>query len=281
MLGLRRLALGSLRGRAGSVPCRLARPRVLPPGGRPHRGTTELVSRSPANCSNAATTPCGSSARRRSRPHDLPTRARQALRHTDAPRPAPNKPLPPRSRGRPAEPAWHTSFNHSLTAMQSPKRSFNPPRSRASPCSSRLPTPKTRTTAYCYRSCSTAAKATRSCSCSTPTRSRSSPAPKSHTTSPSASTANLRRTCSSQEKANADGSVGRDEPTGRPLSKRSNRKQRKWSLASSALPERRATEAKAPVHAGSGGERACVERSAVLFADRVESSRFARKVGVS
>ncbi len=61
---------------------------------------TARACRSRASCSSAATTRCASSARRRWHPHELP-RARQALRHTDAPRPAPGKLLPPRPRGRP------------------------------------------------------------------------------------------------------------------------------------------------------------------------------------
>ena len=61
---------------------------------------TAHACRSRANCSSAATTRCASSARRRSHPHDLP-RARQAPRHTDAPRPAPGILLPPRPRGPP------------------------------------------------------------------------------------------------------------------------------------------------------------------------------------
>ncbi|MGZ6576641.1 MAG: IS110 family RNA-guided transposase [Solirubrobacteraceae bacterium] len=54
-----------------------------------------------ANCSSAATTRYASSARRPCNPHD-PAGARQALRHTDAPRPAPGTLLPPPSRGRPS-----------------------------------------------------------------------------------------------------------------------------------------------------------------------------------
>jgi Transposase IS116/IS110/IS902 family len=53
-----------------------------------------------ASCSSAATTRSASSARRRCSPHEA-VRARQALRHADAPRPAPGPLLPPRSRGRP------------------------------------------------------------------------------------------------------------------------------------------------------------------------------------
>jgi AAA ATPase domain len=56
--------------------------------------------RSRASCSSVPTTRCVSSARRHSNRHDLP-RARQALTHTDAPRPAPGTLLPPRSRRRP------------------------------------------------------------------------------------------------------------------------------------------------------------------------------------
>ena len=57
---------------------------------------TARACRSRASCSSAATTRCASSARRRSHPHELPG-ARQAPRHTDAPRPAPGMLLPPRS----------------------------------------------------------------------------------------------------------------------------------------------------------------------------------------
>jgi transposase len=56
--------------------------------------------RSLAGCSSAATTRCQRSARRRSSPHEL-LRARQALHHADAPRPAPGSLPPPRPRGRP------------------------------------------------------------------------------------------------------------------------------------------------------------------------------------
>ena len=61
---------------------------------------TGRVCRLPASCSSAATTRCASSARRHSRPHELP-RARQAPNHTDAPRPAPDLSLPPPPGGRP------------------------------------------------------------------------------------------------------------------------------------------------------------------------------------
>jgi hypothetical protein len=54
--------------------------------------------RSRANCSSAATTRCATSGRRRCNPRDLPPTARHALRHPDAPRPAPGKLLPPPSR---------------------------------------------------------------------------------------------------------------------------------------------------------------------------------------
>jgi hypothetical protein len=63
-------------------------------------GTTAPVWRCRASCSSAATTRCASSVRRHWHPHDLPG-ARQALRHPDAPRPAPGSLLPSRSRGRP------------------------------------------------------------------------------------------------------------------------------------------------------------------------------------
>ena len=83
-----------------------------PGGGRPARiaattsrrrsgsAVTARACRSRASCSSAATTRCASSARRHWPPHDLPP-ARQALRHTDAPRPAPGRLPPPRPRGRP------------------------------------------------------------------------------------------------------------------------------------------------------------------------------------
>jgi hypothetical protein len=59
------------------------------------------ASRSHANCSSAATTPSESSARMHCSPHE-PDRARAALHHTDATRPAPGKLLPPPSGGRPS-----------------------------------------------------------------------------------------------------------------------------------------------------------------------------------
>ena len=76
-------------------------PRLLP-AGRPNvSAATARACRSRANCSSAATTPCQSSASRHWHPHDLP-RARQALRHTDAPRPAPDMtPAATHLRGRP------------------------------------------------------------------------------------------------------------------------------------------------------------------------------------
>jgi hypothetical protein len=69
---------------------------------RPQSGSAATAPAWPSrgSSSSAATTPCASSARRRSCPPDLPG-ARQALNHTDAPRPAPEDPLPPPSRGRP------------------------------------------------------------------------------------------------------------------------------------------------------------------------------------
>jgi transposase len=51
-------------------------------------GANRASCRSPASCSSAAITRCASSARRHLCPHEA-VRARQALRHTDAPRPAP------------------------------------------------------------------------------------------------------------------------------------------------------------------------------------------------
>jgi Transposase IS116/IS110/IS902 family len=83
------------------------------PAGPPHpttpttsrrpRGSaaTARAWRSPASCSNAATTPCANSARRRWRPHDHRS-ARAALTHADAPRPAPGMLLPPPPGGRPS-----------------------------------------------------------------------------------------------------------------------------------------------------------------------------------
>ena len=61
---------------------------------------TARACRSRASCSSAHTTRSASSARTRSRPHDLPG-ARTALTHTDVSRPAPDMLLPPRQRGRP------------------------------------------------------------------------------------------------------------------------------------------------------------------------------------
>ena len=71
------------------------RPRVLPGDEASGSAVTARACRSRASSSSAATTRCASSARRRSHPHDLP-RARKALTHTDAPRPAPGSLLPPR-----------------------------------------------------------------------------------------------------------------------------------------------------------------------------------------
>ena len=64
-------------------------------------GATAPASRSLANYSNAAFTPCANSARRHSSRHDDQL-VRAALTHTDAPRPAPCRLLPPRPRGRPS-----------------------------------------------------------------------------------------------------------------------------------------------------------------------------------
>src|SRR3954470_7280043 len=61
---------------------------------------TVPASRSRASCSSAATTPCASSATRRFSPREN-GRARAALTHSDAPRPAPGIVLSPRQRGRP------------------------------------------------------------------------------------------------------------------------------------------------------------------------------------
>ncbi len=79
-----------------------AAPLTMPTTPRRPSGSVATGPASPlrANCSNAATTPCANSARRPSNPHDL-ARARQALRHPDAPRPAPGKLLPPPASGRP------------------------------------------------------------------------------------------------------------------------------------------------------------------------------------
>jgi transposase len=83
------------------------------PAGAPHPTTsttskprlgsaaTAPASRSRANCSSAATTHSATSARKHSNPHEL-AGARQALRHPDAPRPAPGMLLPPPTRGRPS-----------------------------------------------------------------------------------------------------------------------------------------------------------------------------------
>ena len=69
---------------------------------RPHGwAATAPVSRSRANCSSAATTPCASSTRRPLSPHDRRP-ARAALHHPDASRPAPGMLLPPPPRGRPS-----------------------------------------------------------------------------------------------------------------------------------------------------------------------------------
>jgi hypothetical protein len=62
---------------------------------------TEPASRSHANCSSAATTPCASSARTPSHQHDH-LGARETLIHPDAPRPVPGRLLPPPRGGRPA-----------------------------------------------------------------------------------------------------------------------------------------------------------------------------------
>ena len=67
------------------------------PGGL---GTTAHACRSRASCSSAASTPCASSARRHSHPHDLPG-ARQALRHTDRRGRLPACSCPPPPGGRP------------------------------------------------------------------------------------------------------------------------------------------------------------------------------------
>jgi len=63
-------------------------------------GATARACRSRESCSSAPTTRCASSVRRHWHPHEL-AGARQAPRHTDAPRPAPEDSLPPRPRGRP------------------------------------------------------------------------------------------------------------------------------------------------------------------------------------
>ena len=80
--------VGRFPGRPGRQTTGEPRPRVLrrPPSGS---AATAPACRSRASCSSAPTTRCASSASRHSpHPHDLP-RARTALTHTDAPRPAP------------------------------------------------------------------------------------------------------------------------------------------------------------------------------------------------
>ena len=76
--------------RPGAAPTATTTPR--PPSAS---AATAPASRSRASCSSAATTPCASSARRRWHPPEPPRCARQALTHTDAPRPAPRMLLPP------------------------------------------------------------------------------------------------------------------------------------------------------------------------------------------
>ena len=86
-------------------------------------GATAPALRSRASCSNAAITPCATSARRRSSPHDLLSCA-HAPCHADAPRPAPGILLPPRPRGRPpkTERPHRTSpsGNHTPFTIMSP-----------------------------------------------------------------------------------------------------------------------------------------------------------------
>ena len=70
------------------------------------------------------------SARKRCKPHDLAT-ARQALRHPDAPRPAPGKLLPPPARGRPSSterPQRLPQRDHPPSNIMSPARSQPPGR---------------------------------------------------------------------------------------------------------------------------------------------------------
>jgi hypothetical protein len=95
---------------------------------RPPNGSaaTAPAWRSHASCSNAATTPSASCARRRSSPHEL-LRARRALTHTDAPRPAPRLLLPPppvdgleRPSGRNASPSGITPSNILSPARNQP-----------------------------------------------------------------------------------------------------------------------------------------------------------------
>ena len=99
--GTASVALGAVRSRPVRPPAKLARPRLLQRRPRSGSVATAPACRSRANCSSAATTRCASSARRPCNPHDL-TGARQALHHTDAPRPAPAKLLPPPQSGRPS-----------------------------------------------------------------------------------------------------------------------------------------------------------------------------------
>jgi hypothetical protein len=84
-------ALGGLRGRPGRPPPALPRPRLLPPGERPARRQSRLPGARAQNSSNAPTTPCASSARRHSSPHDIAggQRARNAPSSDDDLRPAP------------------------------------------------------------------------------------------------------------------------------------------------------------------------------------------------
>ena len=110
-----RWALYEAAHKPGTPAAQTAPTTYRPPSGS---AATAPAWRSPANCSSAATTPSASSARTRCCPHEVP-RVRQALTHTDAPRPAPEDLLPPppvdgleRSSGRNAPPAGSHPIKH-------------------------------------------------------------------------------------------------------------------------------------------------------------------------
>jgi hypothetical protein len=94
-------ALGTVRGGPGRPAPRLPGPRLLRPGRRPARRKPRLPRPGPQVAEEELPHPAR--ARRRRPPPGLKpsSRARQALHHPDAPRPAPGIPLPPPVGGRP------------------------------------------------------------------------------------------------------------------------------------------------------------------------------------
>ena len=97
--GTASVALGAVRSRPMRPAAKLTRPRLLRPG----RGAARWQPRLPVDRAQTAQAqiPTLRQFARACNPHDL-AGARQALIHTDAPRPAPAKLLPPPPRGRPS-----------------------------------------------------------------------------------------------------------------------------------------------------------------------------------